>query len=360
VGDLFYRAFRAGARFDSWEELVQRDLWRTVLAEADWDVEAETCRPRDPDAPLPWSAIQLGVSTSFLRREYKKALAGQLTAPCCPDCRDLCGVCGKNASVRELTAAESPRWDNLRALHAGGLRQGKAGRVLFSFSKQGKAVYLSHLNVMQIFERALLRAGYQSVFTQGYNPKPRIEFAQPLSLGIASEGEIALAELQNFNEEEAFISALNPVLPEGIEVTRARYLPPYQTGQKKHSLMSLYRGSEYRIELRDPACGDPSLLKRLEAGLRQPETSEPPSEPLVQAVGRASVQVGEQTVGREPDHLLLRVEQTGKGSGNIFKVLQSFGIDGEARSNLAITRIRQFAEAIDGPEAAVSYFDLDF
>jgi radical SAM-linked protein len=261
--------------------------------------------------------------------------------------------------VRELAAGESSRWQDLASLHPDRPRQGRAGRILFSFSKQGKAVYLSHMNVMQIFERALLRAGYLSEFTQGYNPKPRIEFAQPLSLGIASEGEIALAELQNFNEEEAFISALNPVLPEGIEVTRARYLPPYQTGQKKHSLMSLYRGSEYRIEPRDPACGDPSLLKRLEAGLRQPETSEPPV-PLVQAVGRASVQVGEQTVGREPDHLLLRVEQTGKGSGNIFKVLQSFGIDGEARSNLAITRIRQFAEAIDGPEAAVSYFDLDF
>jgi radical SAM family uncharacterized protein len=359
VGDLFYRAFRAGARFDSWEELVQRDLWRTVLAEADWDVEAETCRPRDPDAPLPWSAIQLGVSTSFLRREYKKALAGELTAPCCPDCRDLCGVCGKNASVRELAAGESSRWQDLASLHPDRPRQGRAGRILFSFSKQGKAVYLSHLNVMQIFERALLRAGYLSEFTQGYNPKPRIEFAQPLSLGIASEGEIALAELQNFDDAQAFIPALNPVLPEGIEVIHTRYLPPYRTGQKKHSLMSLYRGSEYRIELRDPACGDPSLLKRLEAGLRQPETGEPPV-PLVQAVGRASVQVGEQTVDRSANPLLLRIQQTGRGSGNIFKVLQSFGIGKEMRSDLIITRIRQFAEAIDGPEAAVSYFDLDF
>jgi hypothetical protein len=65
-------------------------------------------------------------------------------------------------------------------------------------------------------------------------------------------------------------------------------------------------------------------------------------------------------VDRSANPLLLRIEQTGKGSGNIFKILQSFGIGKEMRSDLIITRIRQFAEAIDGPEAAVSYFDLDF
>jgi radical SAM family uncharacterized protein len=349
AGDLFYRAFQEGARFDSWEELVQRDLWRAVFTEAGWEVEAETCRQRDPDTALPWNTLQLGASTAFLRREYRKSLAGELTAPCCPDCRDFCGVCGENATVREQTAGESSRWQSLAPFRTKRSREGSAGRILFSFSKLGKAVFLSHLNVMQIFERALLRAGYLSEFTQGFNPKPRIDFAQPLSLGIASVGEVALAEVQNFDGERAFVSTMNPVLPEGIEVIRARYLPPYQTGRKKRSLMSIYRGSEYRIELRDFAAEDPSCLERLATRLRNPQTGKSPPGPLVQVVDRAH------------DHLLIRIELTGRGSGNIFKILHSFGIDDEIRSALAITRIRQFAQAIEDTEPeAVLYFDLEF
>ena len=96
-------------------------------------------------------------------------------------------------------------------------------------------VYLSHLNVMQIFERALLRSGYRSVFTTGFNPKPRIEFAQPLSLGIRGEEEIALAELENFDGEDAFRTSLNAALPEGIEVIQGKYLPPYQVGRLRRT-----------------------------------------------------------------------------------------------------------------------------
>ena len=51
---MFYTAFTKGARFDSWEELTHRDLWRSIFSEAGWDVEAWTCRARDEDESLPW------------------------------------------------------------------------------------------------------------------------------------------------------------------------------------------------------------------------------------------------------------------------------------------------------------------
>ena len=53
-GKMFYTAFTKGARFDSWEELTHRDLWRSIFSEAGWDVEAWTCRARDADESLPW------------------------------------------------------------------------------------------------------------------------------------------------------------------------------------------------------------------------------------------------------------------------------------------------------------------
>jgi radical SAM-linked protein len=342
AGELFYQGYLRGARFDSWEELIRRDLWRSVFAEAGWDVERETCRLRGADEALPWDPVQLGVSKAYLRREYEKALRGVMTEPCCPDCREMCGVCGGNAGPRVAEIVEMPNWKEFAAPPSTKIREGRAGRILFAFRKQDSAIFLGHLDVMQIFERTLLRAGYQSEFTEGFNPKPRIEFAQPLSLGIASEEEIALAEVQNFDGEE-FAEALNRSLPEGFEVTRVRYLPPYQPGRKKHSLMSLYRGSEYRIEKAEQVDG--ALLSRLAEKLAYYQTD---NEGNVHLLYRGS------------DSLFLRITQVPKRTGNIHKILAAVGIDEGDQSELMITRVKILAHRLGSDEEAFcSYFDLE-
>ena len=347
AGELFHTAFTKGARFDSWEELAQRDLWRSIFSEAGWDVEARTCRARDAEESLPWDSIQLGVGKAFLKREMEKALRGEMTGPCCPDCRELCGVCSRQAFPRVAEPIEPSQLqlhlEDLSSLRPSGERKGKPGRILFAFRKQGAAIFLGHLDVMQIFERALLRAGYRSVFTEGFNPKPKIEFAQPLSLGIASEEEIALAEVQNFDREEVFAEALNRVLPEGLEVSRVRYHPPYQVGRKKHSLMSLYRGSEYRIEFAEQE--DEAVLAQAAEKLAQNS-----------AGGADNVQ----PLSVEYGSLVLQVRQVQKRTGNILKILAELGVDNNDRSRLSITRLRILADRFDSSDGEVcSYFDLN-
>ena len=81
---------------------------------------------------------------------------------------------------------------------------GPARRVLFSFRKFGPAAYLGHLDILGVLERAFLRAGYEPAFTQGFNPKPRLEFAHPLPLGVESEEEVAVITLLDFDGPEAF------------------------------------------------------------------------------------------------------------------------------------------------------------
>jgi radical SAM-linked protein len=344
AGELFHTAFTRGARFDSWEDLVQRDLWRKVLAEAAWDVEGQTCRARHLEESLPWDSIHLGVTKAYLEREYERALRGEMTEPCCPGCREPCGVCGKQTAPRVAETVRMPNWDHRSPLIPGKAREGRAGRILFAFRKQGPAVFLGHLDVMQIFERALLRAGYRSGFTEGYNPKPRIEFAQPLSLGIASEAEIALAEVQNFDSEERFVEALNRSLPEGLEVTRLRCLPPYQVGRKKHSLMSLYRGSDYRIEPSEHV--EKELLSRIADRIEQTKTSLP-----------SNLQIEH----KGSDFIVMRVSQAQGGTGNIHKILEGQGLAETDRSGLLITRTQILAEQIRSSEDQVcTYFDVEF
>ena len=244
VGELILSAYNAGARLDAWEEEINADIWQSVFRGADWDIEHDSCRERDTEESLPWDGVSLGVSKSFLKNEYAKAVNGMQTEACNEHCSLNCGVCGKDVKVRKTTEDSDlivPISDT-----ADNNRQKDVYSVLFCFEKQGKAVFLSHLNVMSVFERAFLRAGYDVCFSEGFNPKPRLEFAHPLSLGLYSTAEIARGEFTGRIEEKQFCERVNAVLHSGLKVVRVqcnRKLP----GKKPRSLMSQYWGSEYAI-----------------------------------------------------------------------------------------------------------------
>ena len=87
------------------------------------------------------------------------------------------------------------------------------------FSKQGEAVWISHLDLMRLFQRAFKRAGLPLTHTQGYNPRPSVSIAMPLSVGTES-----LCELLDFDLEgeevpcEDIMRRLNAVLVKGVKV----------------------------------------------------------------------------------------------------------------------------------------------
>jgi radical SAM-linked protein len=353
AGEIMLQAFREGARFDSWEELVQWPLWRRLFDRAEWEVEGETCRARSPEEPLPWSAIKLGVSTRYFEEENAKALAGELTGPCCTGCDHPCGVCSAELQPREFASA----WDAISEVSDGARKQAvettasgsssssdssssdpppgsspsrQSRRVLFAFSKTRKAAFLGHLDIVQIFERTFLRARYKVAFTRGFNPKPRLEFAQPISLGLESEREIALIEILDWDGEASFLRRVNDVLPEALGVIRAKALQPYRVGQKKHSLMSLYWGSEFCLEADQPELVD-TLAERISAY----------SEADSAVVDRFS---------REDGRFDIVIRQPEKGSGNVLKLLERLGFSQPLKQGFRIVRRRQLArdKAVSG------------
>lgn len=87
------------------------------------------------------------------------------------------------------------------------------------FSKQGEAVWISHLDLMRLFQRAFKRAGLPLTHTQGYNPRPSVSIAMPLSVGVESLCELLDFELEG--EEvpcEDIMRRLNAVLVKGVKV----------------------------------------------------------------------------------------------------------------------------------------------
>ncbi len=103
------------------------------------------------------------------------------------------------------------------------------------FEKTGSAVYISHLDLMRVFQRAFQRAGLPLTHTQGFNPRPSVSIALPLSLGMESQCELLDFDLEGELPPWAEItSRLNHALISGV-----RILEVYPDGQKLKNLALL-------------------------------------------------------------------------------------------------------------------------
>ena len=81
VSDVLEHAFKNGARFDSWEDQLQIDVWERALAACGVD-PAPYLGTIPTSARLPWDHIDVGLEEGFLAREYRKALKSRLSPPC--------------------------------------------------------------------------------------------------------------------------------------------------------------------------------------------------------------------------------------------------------------------------------------
>ena len=90
------------------------------------------------------------------------------------------------------------------------------------FQKMGNAIYISHLDLMRLFQRAFKRAGLNLKHTQGFSPRAMVSIALPLSVGVQSKCEILDYELvdQEIPFEE-IRERLNRALPAGVRVLEA-------------------------------------------------------------------------------------------------------------------------------------------
>ena len=95
-------------------------------------------------------------------------------------------------------------------------------RILFE--KTGRAIYISHLDLMRTITRAFIRAGIKIKHTEGFNPHPYMTFALPLSVCVESHCELVDFILMNDISGEELLERLNAVLPEGIKMLKA-YTP---------------------------------------------------------------------------------------------------------------------------------------
>ena len=91
-------------------------------------------------------------------------------------------------------------------------------KVKFTFCKTGTMKYISHLDLMRLFMRAMRRADFPLKITEGFNPHPKFSIKRVLKLGVESDNEEACVVLREQVDNEDFKQRLAQQLPQGIEI----------------------------------------------------------------------------------------------------------------------------------------------
>ena len=122
--------------------------------------------------------------------------------------------------------------------------------IRLKFVKGPETKYISHLDLVRTFQRALRRAHVPMVYSQGFNPHPEMSFASALGIGVTSLGEyLDIGVNENISTEE-IISRLNNTMPAGLQIEKAVILK-----EKAKSAMALVSHARYTIHL----CFDNSI-----------------------------------------------------------------------------------------------------
>lgn len=117
-------------------------------------------------------------------------------------------------------------------------------RYLIKFKKEGNLRFISHLDLMRVFQRAFKRADIKIEYSKGYSPHPKLSIAQPLSLGFLSTGEYFEAVLENAENCGQLLWRLNEVMPSGLLLIKCGLLD-----EKTKSMAALVEYAEYDIEI---------------------------------------------------------------------------------------------------------------
>ena len=134
-------------------------------------------------------------------------------------------------------------------------------KLRMRFEKTGRAVWISHLDLMATMQRAFSRAGYMLRYSEGFNPHPLISILLPLSVGTGSICELMDFRLREDCDLSELPARLTAKLPEGITVTEA-----YEAERKSAQLKWLYVEGQFLYDERDPVRMCDEVRRFYEAG----------------------------------------------------------------------------------------------
>jgi radical SAM family uncharacterized protein/radical SAM-linked protein len=233
LGPVLEEAWRAGARFDSWNEHFKPEIWERALERCGIDAQA-FLGPLDPDAALPWEHIATGMSRTFLRAERGRALRAEPTPACTERSCETCRGCDfASTFVREtpLEALPGPSVGPAAASEpaiktpVSGGRPAAFFRYGVVYEKTGRFRYLGHNDLVNALQRVFRRAGIEVLYSEGFHPKPLMSFGPALPLGMVGRAEFFEFRSGKALDAAALPAQANSVSPAGLRFLRCLEVP---------------------------------------------------------------------------------------------------------------------------------------
>jgi len=305
VGRVIERAYRAGCRFDGWDDHFRYDLWLKSFEQEGVDYRnylkplpvfdgvewrgASNSERRDCTAyiralsairvkpleapvdwtPMPWDHLDNRVDKKFLVWDLKRSLQARVSPTCGPD---LCYNCGLECEfegsgpgvVQSVEMNKAGRKQDgvgqyeevdggVKVLRPNGPAQSSTlWRYRAAFTKLGRAKFLSHLDLIRLIQRAFRRAGISLKYSQGFHPQPIVSFGPALSVGIEGTDELVDFEAAVELKESSFLAVINSVLPDGVRFTRLKLIDLHAPAPS-----AIVKAARYQVELALNGVGQP-------------------------------------------------------------------------------------------------------
>ncbi len=212
---VLVQAWEDGARFDSWSDFFDFNIWKRAFKSNNLNYRIYLSK-LSRSAALPWNHIHTGIKKKYLLQEVEKAFAAESTTSCLE--KD-CGVC-QGCTLWPLYEKKIPPKKILppKKRHSLGKKTERSHRYRVSYSKLGRARFLSHNDLSNILQRGFRRAGVHVQYSEGFHPKMILSFLPALPLGMGGQEEILeFRSLYEFLEKD-FLLKVNTVLPFDIRL----------------------------------------------------------------------------------------------------------------------------------------------
>jgi radical SAM family uncharacterized protein/radical SAM-linked protein len=221
TAEWIYSAWKQGAVYDGWNESFRWSYWTLAAEQIGYDYQLPL-QSLSEHAPLAWDFIGLGVSPQWLWDEWQSALQEAITEDCRQGCT-RCGVCSDQIEMhliepenKEFLAETLPVKEKPHPGTSSTFIPSWHYRLFYT--KGGDFRYIGHLDWMRMVFRLLGRCKLDIVFTQGFNPHPKVSFGPALAVGVTGDQEYLDFHTSRAYTEPEIRAQLNRFFSHGLAI----------------------------------------------------------------------------------------------------------------------------------------------
>lgn len=234
--DYIEALYKKGCYLDAWDENFNKKVWYSTAEECGLSIGELAQKNFTLEETLPWDFINVGIKKDWFVNEYKKAMQSAASVPCEMKCSN-CGICTEYKVSKHLDKPYEP------VIIEKTQKDLPVKKYRAKITKKGYLKFLSHLDWQNTLVKGLFRSELPVVFTEGFNPIPKISLGSALPIFIESESEFIDFELFGEHSTKEIVEKINSCLDKNAQIINI-----YEITKNTPSLDITTQWARYEIE----------------------------------------------------------------------------------------------------------------